>query len=112
MFFTQLFDDFSATRGNVSQDPRHTGFRDELVDERLRKTVWVSREGPLKNDSGHLPVPSGRIFPVRFQRALAIAAARIIRCRPARPRADIAQTETLQVRQAQLARFTNVAKSI
>src|SRR5437867_2165676 len=108
MFIAQQFDDFSATRGNVTQDSGDVCSCHKLIDERLRKTIRVSWEGALQNDSCHFPMTCGGVFAVRAERTLSITASRIFNRRQAGQGTNVAEAQASQIRQTELPRFADV----
>ena len=112
MFFAELFDDLRAARRNVGKHAGNIGFCRKFVNDRLWKTVWKSRKSLFQNDSRHFPMPGRRVFAVRFQSAFAVASDRIFDGRKIFERANIAESELLQIRQIDFARFQNISQSI
>src|ERR1051325_5375896 len=102
MLFAQLLDDFSSARRDVAENSGHSGLRNELVNHRLRKTIRISRERAFENDARHLPMTGRCIFAIRFERALPVTTTRLVDGRDARQRTNIAESETLKIRQIQL----------
>src|ERR1043165_3408407 len=110
VFVAELLDDFGAARRNVAEHARHMRSLNEVVDERLRKSIRIRGKRALENDPGHLPMTRCRIFAVRAERALAVGAARVGNRRNTGERPNVSQPEALQIRQIQLSRFADMAK--
>src|SRR5436190_167541 len=112
MFFAQLLNDLSAACRNVAEDSRHLRPLDKLIDDRLRKAIRIGRKSALQNDAGHLPMASGRVLAVRLQRALAETATRRLNRRQTMQRTNVAESQSLEIWQTKLARFTDVTERI
>src|SRR6266702_7461148 len=112
MFSAQLLNDLSAACRNVAENSRHLRLLDKLIDNRLRKTVWIGWERALQNDAGHLPVARSRVFAVRLQRTFAITTARIFDRRNTVQRTNVSQPQALEIWQIKLPRFTDMTERI
>src|SRR5947208_2046963 len=112
MLFAQLLNNFSAAGRNVTENSGHTSFSDEFTNDRLGKTMRISRKGALENNASHFPVTGCRVLTIRFQSALAVAATRAVYGRHARQGTNISESQGLQIRQVQLPRFTDVPQRV
>ena len=111
VFLAQFLDDFGSGGGLVADRLAADGAF-ELFDQFARKTVLVNGKCLRQPDSGHLPVPCGRVLARRMRGAFAVAALRTRRRRQVIERGDIRKSEAHKVRQRQRARFSDVAERV
>src|SRR6266699_732464 len=112
MFCAQLPDDLSSGCGNVSENSGHAGLAYEAIDDRLGKSIWISRKRLVQNDCGHLPMTRRGVFSVRAQGTATVRATRVACRRQALKPTNVPESDALQIWQTHFTRFEDVAESI
>ena len=104
VLFAEFFDDFGAGGGLVA-DRLAADLALKLGNQVARKTVRINRERLVQPDTGHFPMPGGRIFSRGVRCAFAEGAERCGGGLQISERSNIREAETQEIRDFQRARF-------